>query len=125
MERRRSALSGSGKLTAVALVVFAVCHVYEQVFIAQTLVPFQVVFSVVSLIIAGVVLRGWRRAPMLGAAWLGLVFVMGVPFIIADLGNPAALHPFVWQIATTATALIGIAAGIAATAQSQRGRAVG
>jgi hypothetical protein len=48
---------------------------------------------------------------------------MSLPFIIEDLSNPAALHPFLWQIAAFIVALVGIIAGIVATVQDRRGGA--
>lgn len=117
---QRSPLSQLGKLTASALVAFALCFVYLQVVIAQTFVPPLAVFAVVALIIAGVVAMGWRWTPLLGATWFVLVFLFSIQIIIADLSNPAALHTFVWQIVTAVVAIVGIVAGIAATVQSYR-----
>lgn len=116
---QRSPLSRLGKLVVAALVAFALCFFYLQVIMAQALVPPLAVFAVLSLVIAGVVAWGWNWAPLVGAAWFVLVFLSSLQPIIADLSNPAALHPFVWQIVTLAVAIGGIVAGVGATVQSR------
>ena len=113
--------SGMGKLTVIALVALAILFIYEFVVIAGRFDPVLTIFAVVALIIAVIVARGWRWGLLLGAAWIVVVFLMSLPFIIEDLSNPAALHPFLWQIVTFIVALVGIIAGIVATVQDRRG----
>ncbi len=113
--------SGMRKLTVIALVALAILFIYEFVVIAGRFDPVLTIHAVVALIIAVIVARGWRWGPLLGAAWIVVIFLMSLPFIIEDLSNPAALHPFLWQIVTFIVALVGIIAGIAATVQDRRG----
>ncbi len=121
-EMEKSPLSSLGKLTAAALVAFALCFIYLQAVIAQAFIPPLAVFALVSLALAGVAAWGWRWAPLVGAAWFVLVFLFSLDSIIADLSSPAALHPFLWQIVTLAVAITGAAAGIGATMQDHRHR---
>ena len=108
------------RLTAAALCVLAFLFVYEFVVIAGRFDPVLTAFAVVALVIAVFVARGRRWAPLLGAAWIALVLLMSLPFIIEDLSNPAALHPFLWQIVTFIVAVVGVAAGIGATMRGRR-----
>lgn len=120
MGMRRSPLSRLAKLTAGALVAFALCFVYIQVVMQQALIPPLAIFVVVSLVVAGVVARGWRWGPLLASVWFALVFLSSIPIIIADLSNPAAFHQFIVQLVTTGVAVGGFVAGIAATVQNYR-----
>lgn len=112
--------SNPSRLTAAALVVFALCFVYEQLVIVGALIPPLLVFAVVSLLIAGAVVWGWRWAPLLGAAWILLVFLSSISVIVSDLANPAAFHQFLWQVVTLAVAVVGVVAGIGATMRNYR-----
>lgn len=117
---QRTPLSGLGKLTAVALVLFGLSFVYIMVVLAQAVIPPLVVFTVGSLILAGVVWGGWRWAPLLGAAWFALLFATNLPIILSELSNPAELHLFIQNLVRLAIAFTGFAAGIGATVQNYR-----
>ena len=109
------------RLTAAALCVLAVLFIYEFVVIAGRFDPVLTVFAMVALVIAVFVARGRRWAPLLGAAWIALVLLMSLPFIIEDLSNPAAWHPFLRHRVTFVVAVVGVAAGIGATMKGRRG----
>ncbi|MQA14873.1 MAG: hypothetical protein GEV09_12070 [Pseudonocardiaceae bacterium] len=106
-------------VVAGALVVFAICFAYNMLVIEGALIPPLLVFGIVSLVLAWLVSRPWRWAPLVAAVWFVLVFAVSVPIIVSDLSGANGVHPLLWQVVTTLTAVIGVAAGVMATLQAR------
>lgn len=115
------------KLVASALVLFALCIVYNMVVIEGGFIPPLLVFAVVSLVLAGAMLQPWRWAPPMAAVWFLLVFATSVPIIVDDLSGANGVHQLLWQVVTTlvAAAAAGAASGVVATVRDRRGAAGG
>jgi len=119
--RTRLPLTALDKLTVVGLVGLALALIYLQAAMSGRLIPPLAVFTVISLVVAGVVMVGWRWAPLLGALW-SIFMVVGTSDNIAySLTHPAQFRSFVLVVFLLAMALIGVGAGIAATVQNYRG----
>ncbi len=119
--RDRMPLTALGKLSVAGLVGLAMALIYLQVAMIGTLVPPLAVFTVISLVVTGVVMVGWRWAPLLGALWSILMAVGSTDNSIYSLTHPAEFRSFVFVVFFLAMALIGAGAGIAATVQNERG----
>jgi plastocyanin len=117
----RAPLAALGKLTVAGLVGLALTLIYLQVAMIGELIPPLAVFTMISLIVAGVVVVGWRWAPLLGALWSVFMIVGNADHMVYSLTHPAEFRGFVFVIFFLAVALIGVGAGIAATAQNYRG----
>ncbi|HEY3230215.1 MAG TPA: cupredoxin domain-containing protein [Roseiflexaceae bacterium] len=119
--RNRLPLAALGKLSVAGLVGLALALIYLQAAMIGTLVPPLAVFTVISLVVTGVVMVGWRWAPLLGALWSILMVVGNTDNIVYSLTHPAEFRSFVFVVFLLAMALIGVSAGIAATVQNYRG----
>jgi len=119
--RDRMPLAALGKLTVAGLVGLALALIYLQAAMIGRLIPPLAVFTVISLVVAGVVMVGWRWAPLLGALWSIFMVVGNTDNSIYSLTHPAEFRSFVFVVFLLAMALIGVGAGIAATVQNYRG----
>src|SRR5262245_50477570 len=116
----RLPLASLGKLTLIALVGLALCLTYLQAAIIGALIPPLAVFTVISLLIAGIVGIGWRWAPALGTLWSIFIMVGNSEATIYNLAHPNNTHQFNFTVVTLAVMVIGIVAGIGATIQNYR-----
>jgi plastocyanin len=119
--RNRLPLAALGKLTVAGLVGLALALIYLQAAMIGRLVLPLAIFTVISLVVAGVVTVGWRWAPLLGALWSILITVGSINNMIYGLTHPAEFQSFVLMVFLLTMALIGVGAGIAATVQNERG----
>ena len=110
----RRPLSAFGKLTVATLVGAAALLGYMMAFVFHALIPPVAIFVVLGLVFAGVIARGTRWAPALGALF-GVLFLLanGHP-IVTELSHPeGSMFPLVLMAAVIG--LLAIAAGIAGT----------
>ncbi len=122
--RQRKPLTTLGKITLAALVALSLLFVFQQVVIFKTFFPpVGIVQAALTLLVAGIVVTGRHWAPAVGALWCGLLVVGSLPIIIRDIGNPGDVPDFAFTLLALSLILIGVVAGIAATAQnySRRG----
>ena len=119
--RARLPLTALDKLTVTGLVGLAVALIYLQAAMSGRLIPPLAVFTVISLVVAGVVMVGWRWGPLLGALWSSVMVAGTSDNSVYSLTHPAELRSFVLVVFLLAMALIGVGAGIAATVQNYRG----
>jgi plastocyanin len=108
----RPALSALTKLTAAAVVGIALVIVELQVAVFGFALPLAIMAAVCALV-AGLMLTGWRWAPLLGVLPGLALPAMLAPILIADGGSPALL-PGLLLIACGALATVG---GVAAMVQ--------
>jgi plastocyanin len=121
---RRQPLAALGKLTVAALIGIVLVFTYVQVGIFG-FVPPLALFELVILIAAGVVAAGWRWAPLLGTLVSALLLILDGPPLLETLQAPAVQgQVFGVSAVTLALLVVGIGAGIGATAQNYR-RAAG
>src|SRR5262245_12574415 len=106
----RLPLAALGKLTVAGLVGQALALSYLQAAMIGRLIPPLAVFTVISLVVAGVVMAGWRWAPLLGALWSILIAVGNTNNMIYSLTHPAELRSFVLVVFLLTMALIGVGA---------------
>jgi plastocyanin len=119
--RDRMPLTAIGKLSVAGLVGLALALIYLQAVMIGRLIPPLAVFTVISLVVAGAVMVGWRWVPLLGALWSIFMVVGNIDNIVYSLTHPAEFRSFVFVVFLLAMALIGVGAGIAATVQNERG----
>lgn len=109
-----------GRLTAGALVGMAVLFVYYVVGRAAepnwSLLP----FAAPPLAFAGLVLAGFRPAPLLGPVMAGVVVSFLRTDIPYDLARPEDTGHLAYTLLTLAVVGVGTAAGLAATAANYR-----
>jgi heme/copper-type cytochrome/quinol oxidase subunit 2 len=118
--RTRAPLPALTKLTIAALVGIAVSFIYLQaVFLQRIEMPLPV-FSVLALVLAGVVATGWRWAPLLGAGWSGLMIAGNASHMLYDLSHPEDTHLFGFVVVLSAILVAGIIAGLSAVVQNER-----
>jgi plastocyanin len=118
----RKPVSTLTKLTVVALVGLGLGLVYLQAFMIGMVIPPLAVFTVISLVIAGINLIGWRWTPLLGALWSVFLVVGNSSNIVYNLNHPAEIRGFVFTVYLVAMAIIGLVAGISAGVQNYRGQ---
>ncbi len=112
---REARVSALGKLSAAALAGIALIIVYVLVSIFG-FAPMPAVFAAVCLAFGGLILTGWRWAPLLGLLpGLILPVMLGIPQL-GDPGSPLFL-PALLLVACCALAVLG---GLAATVQNYR-----
>ncbi|MFL5803023.1 MAG: cupredoxin domain-containing protein [Roseiflexaceae bacterium] len=117
--RGRQPLAALGKLTIGALVGVALAVVYVMAALLGEVNPMGLAFSTLPLIAAGVMLAGWRWAPLLGVLVAGLMLAMIVPiagFALADPSSPM----FAPLLILLVLAVVGLVLGVSATAQNYR-----
>jgi heme/copper-type cytochrome/quinol oxidase subunit 2 len=118
--RTRTPLAALGKLTLIGLVGLGLCLAYLQAAIIGMLIPPLAVFTVVSLVIAGVVGTGWRWAPALGTLWSIFIIVGNTEEITYNLAHPNNTQQFNFTVVILAVAVVGVVAGISAAVQNYR-----
>jgi hypothetical protein len=121
--RTRLPLATLGKLTLIALLGLALCLAYLQAAIIGALIPPLAVFTVVSLLVAGLVGIGWRWTPALGALWSAFLIDGNSADVIYNFAHPNHTHQFTFTVVTLAMAVVGVAAGVSAAVQNYRGGA--
>ena len=117
----RTPLAALGKLTLVALVGLALCLAYLQAAIIGMLIPPLAVFTVISLLVAGIVATGWRWAPALGTLWSIFLIAGNNQEFSYNLAHPSNTQEFNFSVVILAVAVVGALAGISAVAQNYRG----
>jgi plastocyanin len=118
--RTRTPLAALGKLTVVGVSGIGLALIYLQAAMIGMLIPPLAVFAVISFVVAGVVLGGWRWVPLLGALWSVFIIAGNSTEIAYNLSHPTEVRGFAFTLFILAMALIGLAAGIAATVQNYR-----
>jgi plastocyanin len=113
--RSRPALSALTKLTAAGVVGIALVIIELLVAVFGFALP-PAIMTAVCIIVAGLMLTGWRWAPVLGLIPGLALPAMFAPMLIADSGSPAYL-PGLLMIACGGLAAVG---GVAATVQNYR-----
>jgi plastocyanin len=116
----RPLLSALTKVTIGGLIGLALALVYVQVVMLGQFELDLTIFAVVMLIVAGINTIGWRWTPLLGALLSGLVVAGNSGPIIYDLTHPEGFHAFAYMVVAVAFAVVGVVAGIGATAQNYR-----
>ncbi len=116
----RQPLGALGKLTGVTLVSIAGALAYVQLSIVGQFDPQLTTFAVIMLVVAAMIGRGWRWAPLVGAALSAMVVVGNRTAVIYDLQRPENLHLFTFMVVAVALAVVGTVAGISATVQNYR-----
>lgn len=119
----RAALSSQSKLTVGLLTGVTALLIFAQALIFGGFDIIVSVIALVPLIAAGVILVGWRWAPLLGTLVFGLLLAllaMGGGEIAYTFAHPGSLM-FSFFIATIAVVLGGLAASISAAIQNYRG----
>ncbi len=122
----RRSLSTAGKVTIAALVINACAEILPLFVVlfgeGRLSVPLLVI-SIIGLLMVGLAVSGIRWTPLLG----GLVVLVTSFLTLSQPANAyALLHPsadvarFVVQAVLLASAVVAIAAGIAATVQNYR-----
>jgi plastocyanin len=118
----RAPLSSLGKLTAGCLAGVTALLVYAQAAIFGGFDPIVSAIAFAPLIGVGVILVGWRWAPLLGTLLFGLLaalLVMGGSEITYTLAHPgSAMFGFV--IVALSLVLLGLVASISAAIQNYR-----
>jgi plastocyanin len=117
---RRAPLSALTKLTIASLFGFVGVLVYAQTILVGQFSLQETIFALVLLFVAGLIARGWRWSPLLGALISALIIGSNPAIIINDLTHPEAFHFFVSVLVAVAIAVVGIIAGISATIQNYR-----
>src|SRR5262245_21591926 len=112
--RDRLPLTVLGKLTVAGLVGLALALIYLQAAMIGRLIPPLAIFTVISLVVAGLVVVGWRWVPLLGALWCIFMVIGTSNNTVYSLTHPAEFRSFVFVVFFLAMALIGVSAGIAA-----------
>lgn len=118
----RVPVSALGRLTVIALIGLGLGLVYLQAVMIGMLIPPLAVFTVLSLVFAGINLIGWRWTPLLGALWSVFLVAGNSSNIVYNLNHPAEFRGFVFTVFLISMAIIGLVAGIAAGVQNYRGQ---
>lgn len=116
----RQPVSTLSKLTIGALVGLAGALVYAQAVILQQVDPGLVVFSILMLAVAGLITRGQRWTPLVGALLSAMVVAGNSSAVVSDLSHPESFHSFAFMITAIALATVGCVSGIGATIQNYR-----
>lgn len=124
---RRAPRSALTHWTVVSLLAGVAQLVYLQVAILRSFdPPIAQLFGPPALVVAALV-AGLRRrwAPLLGALYWALALAANAPYVAYDLAHPEFRASFALSVVQSATALIGLAAGIGATVQNYQTPAAG
>ena len=120
--RSRTPLSSLGKLTIGCLAGVTALFVYAQAGIFGGFDMIVSVIAIVPLIAAGVILAGWRWAPLVGTLVFGLLLALlaiGGSEITYTLAHPgSAMFGFV--IVAIALSLVGLGASVSTAIQNYR-----
>lgn len=124
--RARRPLATLGKVTVGQLVAlpFVIAYSVLQAGLASLTAQdyLQVgIFTVLSLVVAGVVATGWRWAPLLGAVFGALLFLAALVPTVLSLAHPPGAAAYLAVILIDAFTLGTIVTGIAAMVQNYRG----
>lgn len=117
--RFRKPLAALGKLTVAALVGIALAVIYVMVAMFGSIDPMGLVFSAIPLLFAGIILIGWRWAPLLAVLISGLLLAFVgpmLPFILTHPSEPM----FAPILIILVLAVIGVSVGLGATVQNYR-----
>ena len=117
--QRGAPLAALGKLTAAALIGDSMLIIGSLVVIARRVDAMALGFALVALICAGVVMTGWRWAPLLGALLSAVMLAAYVPIVRYILSHPSEAA-FIPAVLTQPLSIIGFVAGIGATVQNYR-----
>lgn len=117
----RAPLAALGKLSVIGVIGIGLALIYLQAAMIGMIIPPLAVFTVISFVIAGVVLAGWRWAPLLGALWSIFIVAGNSAEIARNLGHPADIQGFTFTLFLLAMAALGLVAGIGAAVQNYRG----
>jgi heme/copper-type cytochrome/quinol oxidase subunit 2 len=120
--RTRAPLPALTKLSIAALVGVAVSFVYLQVMLLQRIEMPLPVFSVLALVLAGIVGTGWRWAPLLCAGWSGFMIAGNGSHMVYDLSHPEDTRLFGFVVVLAAILVVGIVAGLSAAVQNYHQR---
>lgn len=120
--RARSPLPAISKAALAATLAVALILIIDLVVIIQEFVPPVAVFAGAGLLIAGIMLTGWRWAPALGSLYSALLLLAYGDFIREEVYWPTS---FMFRITMilVGVAVVAIVAGIVATVQNYRGTA--
>jgi plastocyanin len=119
--RARIPLAALGKLAALGVVGIGLALIYLQAAMIGMIIPPLAVFTVLSFVVAGIVVVGWRWAPLLGAIWSVFIIAGNNAEIAYNLSHPTEVRGFAFTLFILAMAAIGLVAGIGATMQNYRG----
>jgi plastocyanin len=119
--RARTPLAALGKLTIVAVIGLGLGLSYLQAAMIGMIIPPLAVFTVISFVVAGVIVIGWRWAPLLGALWSVFIIAGNSAEIIYSLSHPTEVRGFAFTLFMLASGALGLVAGIGATVQNYRG----
>jgi plastocyanin len=117
--RFRKPLAALGKLTVATLVGIALAVIYVMAALFGAVDPIGLVFSAIPLLFVGIILIGWRWAPLLGVLISGLLLAFigpMLPFILTSPSEPM----FAPILIILVLAVLGIGLGIGATVQNYR-----
>src|SRR5215475_5804012 len=93
----RRPLTALGKLALTALIALAALMSYVEVAIFNLALS-GFAFIAIPLVLAGVIARGWRWAPLLGAIWCGLMLAMNIQFTVSNLTHPEQFAMFTLEV---------------------------
>lgn len=103
------------------LLAMIVWLVVMQVAVVRSLFPPIGLIQAVFLAIPAFLLaRGWRHAPVLTAVSVTLVLLGAVPFVVKDLGDPADVVTFVWNVVAAPLLVVLWVASLASVRAARR-----
>jgi len=105
-----------------ALIGLALAPAYLQLVVIAHFLPDLTAFALVKAIVAGICATGWRWTPLLGALLSIMMMSGNLDGVIHDITHPESFHLFAFIVVALALTLVGMVAGISATAQNYRSR---
>jgi len=116
----RPPVAALGKLTMAAALGFPL--LVSSDLIRHGLTMPGLLFTGVALVLAGIVsgliATGWRWTPLLGAVLYVLILLTSASIVITALSHPGDTYLFAFNVIAVALTVVGVTAGIGATAQN-------
>jgi len=115
---QRKPVAALSKLTAGALAGVALVALMSL--LIGEFIPLVAVIAGLALLFAGMIMVGWRWAPILATVLSSAVLAMFGSIMVYDLAHPEELTFFAVMLVTLTMLLAAIIGGVAATVQNYR-----
>lgn len=92
------AVAGNGLLGRLLIGMITWLVVMQIVLVRSVYPPIGLIQAAWLTVPLVLLVRGWRHASVVAAAFAGVVLLAGVPFLIKDLGRPEDVVTFAWNV---------------------------